>query len=145
MRSRGVTQGRFLTQADEDSAAAVVVLGPDTAEELFGDAGAAVGRTVVDDGTTLQVVGVLRELSSSDDRSNNDLAIVPLSTYQQRLVGEARRRAPERLEHLDLHRAVRHVVLAADDVRDPQVDVVDHARQQVEPAPVLASHDGIAE
>jgi putative ABC transport system permease protein len=91
VRSRGVTAGRFLTTADQDHAAAVVVLGPDTAEELFGDPRAAVGRTVVDSGTTLQVVGVLDELSSSEDRSGNDVALVPLSTYQQRLVGGAGR------------------------------------------------------
>jgi putative ABC transport system permease protein len=36
-------------------------------------------------------VGILSELSSSDNASNNDLAIVPLSTYSQRLVGGANR------------------------------------------------------
>jgi putative ABC transport system permease protein len=87
VRSRGVDEGRFLTAADQDAGATVVVLGPDTAEELFGSAAAAVGQTVTYDGTTLEVVGVLDELSSSDSTSNNDLAIVPLSTYQQRLVG----------------------------------------------------------
>jgi putative ABC transport system permease protein len=39
------------------------------------------------DGTTLEVIGVLDELSSSDDTTNNDLAIVPMTTYAQRLVG----------------------------------------------------------
>jgi hypothetical protein len=37
------------------------------------------------------------------------------------------------------------MVFAADDVRDTEVDVVDHARQQVEPAAVLAAHDRVAE
>ncbi len=91
VRSRGVDEGRFLTDADQDAGAAVVVLGPDTAEELFGSAASAVGQTVTYDGTTLEVVGVLDELSSSDSTSNNDLAIVPLSTYQQRLVGGTNR------------------------------------------------------
>jgi putative ABC transport system permease protein len=86
VRSREVDAGRFLTDADEESAAAVVVLGPDTAEELFGSAD-PVGETVVYDGTTLEVVGVLEALSSSDDTTSNDTAIVPISTYAQRLVG----------------------------------------------------------
>jgi putative ABC transport system permease protein len=90
VRSRAVTSGRFLNQADEDSAAAVVVLGPDTASELFGNQ-SPVGQSVVYEGTTLQVIGVLEPLSSSEQTSNNDLAIVPLSTYQQRLVGGANR------------------------------------------------------
>ncbi len=91
VRSRKVEEGRFITDADEASAATVVVLGPDTAQELFGSSAAAVGRTVTYDGTNLQVVGVLNELSSSESTSNNDLAVVPLSTYQQRLVGGTNR------------------------------------------------------
>ena len=64
---------------------------------------------------------------------------------EQRLVRELRRLGAERLEHLDLRGAVRHMVLAANDVGDAEVDVVDHARQQIEPAAVLAANDGIAE
>jgi putative ABC transport system permease protein len=86
VRSREVTSGRFLDQDDVDSAAAVVVLGPDTAEELFDGAG-AVGQDVTFEGTTLEVVGVLEALSSSDDATNNDVAIVPATTYAERIVG----------------------------------------------------------
>ena len=42
-------------------------------------------------GTKLEVVGVLQSVSSSEETSNNDLAIVPIATYQQRLVGGANR------------------------------------------------------
>lgn len=87
VRSREVTDGRFLDDDDVEESALVVVLGPDTAEELFGSASAAVGETVAYDGKTLEVVGVLEELSSSDDASNNDVAIVPQTTYAERLVG----------------------------------------------------------
>jgi putative ABC transport system permease protein len=86
VRSRGVSSGRFITDEDEVSSAGVVVLGPDTADELFSGRN-AVGQTVTIDGTSLEVVGVLDELSSSDDTSNNDVAIVPFSTYAERLVG----------------------------------------------------------
>jgi len=91
VRSRGVTEGRFITDKDERNAAAVTVLGPDTAAELFGSAAAAVGETVTYNSTKLEVIGVLESISSSEDASNNDLAIVPISTYQQRLVGGADR------------------------------------------------------
>jgi len=86
IRSRDVASGRFISAADEASAAAVVVLGPDTATELFSTTD-VVGKTLSYNGLTLKVVGVLDELSSSESTSNNDLAIVPLSTYSQRLVG----------------------------------------------------------
>jgi putative ABC transport system permease protein len=90
VRSRGVTSGRFITDKDEAQSAAVVVLGPDTADELF-ENGNPVGQTVAYNGVKLEVIGVLAELSSSEDTSNNDLAIVPLSTYAQRLVGGTNR------------------------------------------------------
>jgi putative ABC transport system permease protein len=86
VRSRTVSTGRFITDEDEQSSAAVVVLGPATAEELFSGRN-AVGQTVTYDGTTLKVIGVLEELSSSEETSNNDLAVVPFSTYSKRLVG----------------------------------------------------------
>ncbi|CAN5461471.1 ABC transporter permease [soil metagenome] len=86
VRSREVTSGRFLSAADEKGAAAVVVLGPDTATELF-PTGDPVGQEVKLDGTELTVIGVLEELSSSEETTNNDLAIVPASTYAERLVG----------------------------------------------------------
>ena len=64
---------------------------------------------------------------------------------EQGFVGEVRRRAAERFEHLDLGRAVRDMVLAAHDVGDGEVDVVDHAGQEVEPAAVGAADDGVAD
>ncbi len=90
VRSRGVTTGRFISAADENDAASVIVLGPDTAAELFGNAD-PVGRSLSYNGVRLEVIGVLKSLSSSEDASNNDLAIVPSSTYAQRLVGGANR------------------------------------------------------
>jgi putative ABC transport system permease protein len=86
VRSRGVAEGRFLDDDDQTAAEAVVVLGPDTAEELFGSTD-VVGSTVTYGGTTLEVVGVLDALSSSEDTASNDVALVPASTYAQRLVG----------------------------------------------------------
>ncbi|MGE3620644.1 MAG: ABC transporter permease [Acidimicrobiia bacterium] len=86
VRSRAVASGRFLTEEDLATRARVVVLGPDTAQELFGTT-AAVGQTVAYGGTTLEVVGVLEPLSSSEAASNDDVALVPLTTYGQRLVG----------------------------------------------------------
>jgi putative ABC transport system permease protein len=91
VRARGVDSGRFITAQDDRDAAAVVVLGPDTADELFGGIGDPVGETVTYNGVKLEVVGVLDALSSSETTSNNDVAIVPLSTYTQRLVGGSTR------------------------------------------------------
>jgi len=90
VRSRDLTSGRFLSDADNSSTAAVVVLGPDTATELFQSTD-VVGRTVTYNGVQLQVIGVLKPLNSSASTTSNDVALVPMSTYVQRLVGGANR------------------------------------------------------
>ncbi len=62
-----------------------------------------------------------------------------LAPDQQRLMREARRRAPERGEHLDLQRGVGNMVLAAQHIGDAHRDIVDRARQHVEPRAVGAA------
>ena len=86
VRSRDLSSGRFWTAQEQDEAALVTVLGPDTVTEL-GLVGDPVGQTVTVDGTELEVIGVLEALSSSENTTNNDVALVPFATYSQRLVG----------------------------------------------------------
>jgi putative ABC transport system permease protein len=90
IRNRKVQSGRFITAADERNNAASVVLGSDTASELFNGRN-PVGQTVTVNGTPLEVIGVLASTGSSSTTSNDDLAIVPLSTAAKRLVGGSAR------------------------------------------------------
>ena len=66
VRSRGVTSGRFVTAADEANAAPVVVLGSDTASELFGNNSSAVGIGLLcfSVGAVGALMSVLSRLSS---------------------------------------------------------------------------------
>lgn len=83
VRARETTSGRFFTQAESDSAANVVVLGPDTVDELFNGRD-PVGETVTVNGTGLTVIGVLGVSgASSDDANEDDLAVVPITTAQR--------------------------------------------------------------
>jgi len=87
VRARKVDSGRFLTTDDENTAAAVVVLGPTTSQQLFG-AESPVGQTVTLNNIPLQVIGVLQSSGSSSGTANNDdTAVVPYSTAAQRLFG----------------------------------------------------------
>jgi putative ABC transport system permease protein len=86
VRGRTVASGRFLTAADERNAAAVTVLAPDTASELFGPLN-PVGQTVTINNIPFQVVGVLTSAGSDSTTNLDDQAIVPISTAAQRIVG----------------------------------------------------------
>lgn len=82
VRARSLEAGRFFTQAEVDSGAKVVVLGPDTASELF--TGNPLGQSVTVDGTALTVIGVLSSSgSSSSGTTQDDTALAPMTTVQQ--------------------------------------------------------------
>jgi len=82
VRARTLQSGRFFTASEIEHTANVVVLGSDTASELF-STGSAVGQTVTANGRTLTVIGVLKSSGSSNSgTSNDDTAVVPLTTEQ---------------------------------------------------------------
>ncbi len=86
VRSRTLQHGEFLTADDDASRAAVIVLGSETATELFGRT-QVVGQTVTLSGADFTVVGVLAPQGASGDENLDDLALVPLSTAAEQLVG----------------------------------------------------------
>ncbi len=84
VRARTMSAGTFLTNADQASAAPVVVLGATTATELFGSTD-VVGQSVTIAGTPFTVQGVLAPSGSTGSANNDDTAVIPLSTAQQRV------------------------------------------------------------
>ena len=84
VRARTMSSGQFLTNADQASAASMVVLGATTAQELFGTTD-VVGQMVTIAGTPFTVEGVLAPSGSTGTSNNDDTAVIPLSTAQQRV------------------------------------------------------------
>jgi putative ABC transport system permease protein len=90
VRARTIASGRFVSQDDVTHDAAVAVLGATTAAELF--RGDALGRAFTLNGVQVTVVGVLAPTGgSSDTTTQDDLAVVPITTAQQRYVGGSTR------------------------------------------------------
>jgi putative ABC transport system permease protein len=93
VRARTVTEGRFLTSADENTDAAVTVLGATTAQQLFGFRD-PVGQAVTVNGLPLTVVGVLNTVGASASSSTTNLddqAVVPITTVANRIFGGSAR------------------------------------------------------
>ena len=90
VRSRTVSSGRFLTQADLDQGSQVVVLGTTTATQLFG-ARSPVGQTVTIGAGTFTVVGELASIGSSPTADEDDQAVLPQTTFVSRLATTANR------------------------------------------------------
>jgi putative ABC transport system permease protein len=90
VRGRSLSSGRFLSATDQKDAAAVVVLGSDTASELFGPID-PVGQQVTINSVSYEVIGVLASAGSDSSTNLDDQAILPISTAQQRIVGGTNR------------------------------------------------------
>ena len=85
VRSRTLASGRFFDEADYDNAARVAVLGSITAEELFGGA-SPLDRTITIDDTSYTVIGVIAPMGLAFGGHQDDMAVVPLTTYAQSVV-----------------------------------------------------------
>ncbi|MEU8078070.1 ABC transporter permease [Catellatospora citrea] len=82
-----VASGSGFTEEDVDQAARVVVLGPTTAEELFGTTVDPVGQRIGIAGQIYSVIGVLAKKGSTGFNDPDDVAIAPLPAVQRSLTG----------------------------------------------------------
>jgi len=79
-------EGDFITVEQNYERASVVILGPTTAEDLFGYIDGVVGQTIRLDGQPFRVIGILDSKGGGSFGNQDDRALVPLSTAQMRLI-----------------------------------------------------------
>jgi len=82
VRDYEVASGRFLAQIDLDVYQKVAVLGATTATDLFGFAD-PLGEYVLIQGTRYKVVGVLAEKGSSTTGSNDEVVVIPETSFER--------------------------------------------------------------
>jgi putative ABC transport system permease protein len=87
VRNEGVEYGRFIDQLDMDKHAAVVVIGMDIVDELFGGStNEALGNKLRIGSNLYQVIGVLESAGGTAMGSSDNQVYVPISTAQSRLI-----------------------------------------------------------
>ena len=86
VRNYAVTEGYFITEEQQLGRSSVALIGPDTAEKLFGRREGLVGETIRIEGQPFRITGVLESKGGSSFGSQDDLVIIPLSTAQARLI-----------------------------------------------------------
>ena len=84
--NRELAQGQLFTAEDVTAARKVVVLGPTTAESIFGTAD-PVGKNVLLNSIQFTVIGVLQAKGSTGLQNADDVAIAPISAVQNSLAG----------------------------------------------------------
>jgi putative ABC transport system permease protein len=86
VRNLVLTEGGYITEEHILGRASVVVLGPETAEAIFGHADGVTGETVRIEGQPFRVLGVLEARGGGMFGSEDNVAIIPVSTAQARLI-----------------------------------------------------------
>ncbi|MBU3112906.1 ABC transporter permease [Clostridium lacusfryxellense] len=84
VKSYTVSSGRFITSRDVKNRYNVLVIGTETANNIFGTTN-VVGETMYVSGIQFKVVGVLKSAGTSTTGSSDDKIILPLSTAQRLL------------------------------------------------------------
>ena len=82
VRDLSLSQGRFLSDMENELRQKVVVLGSDTASTLFPNTN-PIGESVQINGVSFKVIGVLESVGSSLGTSGDSVIIAPLSTTQR--------------------------------------------------------------
>jgi macrolide transport system ATP-binding/permease protein len=112
VRDWPMARGTFFEEADEQSYAAVAVLGRTVADALFPNGEDPLGQYILMNNLSFQVIGVLSSKGSSADGNDQDeVVIIPYATNQLRVSGQ---------------RFVSRIQVAVDDVHnimDTQTDI----------------------
>ncbi|WP_425806509.1 ABC transporter permease [Desulfitobacterium sp. Sab5] len=88
VRNLTLSRGRFITKEDVDSFTRVAVVGPSVVENLMGSSDAdIIGKTIKLKNIPFLVVGVTASQGSSGMNNNDDVVYIPISTAQDRLIG----------------------------------------------------------
>jgi putative ABC transport system permease protein len=83
VNSRNITQGRFLTEADQQFRTMICVIGADMAEVLF-ESENPIGKQIRVNNNVFEVVGVLEKVKSSFGNDEvNETVLMPLSTFEK--------------------------------------------------------------
>ena len=87
VNSTEIETGRELLASDDSSQARVVILGPQTADDLFGRVN-PIGKAIKINGVRFEVIGVLTSKGGSIQNSD-EIALIPLETGYVKLFGSS--------------------------------------------------------
>lgn len=91
VRNMELAEGEFINQEHILGRMSVVVLGPETAIDLFGHADGIVGEIIRIEGQPFRIIGVLVARGGGAFGSEDNAAYIPFTTAQARLIKRAAR------------------------------------------------------
>jgi putative ABC transport system permease protein len=95
VRNYKVTEGDFISEDQILERASVALIGPETAQKLFGRKEGLVGESIRIAGQPFRITGVLESKGGGSFGSQDDVIFIPFSTAQTRLI---RRNNPDKVD-----------------------------------------------
>lgn len=92
-----IAEGSYINPSNVDSRAAVIVVGPDLAEELFGRSTGVVGSMVRINNFPYRVIGVTKAVGGNQFNNPDMQAYMPITTIQYRVIRQA---VPEAVNYI---------------------------------------------
>ncbi len=86
LRNYSVTEGEVITEENLLGRASVALIGPETADSLFGRHEGLVGESMTIEGQPFRIIGVLASKGGGMFGSEDSSVIIPFSTAQTRLI-----------------------------------------------------------
>jgi putative ABC transport system permease protein len=86
VRNQVLTEGDFISDENVLGRASVAIIGPQTADKLFGRHDGLVGETIRIEGQPFRIIGILESKGGGPMRSEDDVILIPLTTAQARLI-----------------------------------------------------------
>jgi len=86
VRNFNLTEGEFISEENLNGRTSVAVIGPETADRLFGRRSDLLGESIRIQGQPFRIIGVLEAKGGGSFGSQDNLVLVPLSTAKARLM-----------------------------------------------------------
>ena len=86
LRNYSVTEGQLITEENLLGRASVALIGPETADTLFGRHDGLIGETLSIEGQPFRIIGVLASKGGGMFGSQDNSVLIPFSTAQARLI-----------------------------------------------------------
>ncbi len=88
VRKISLSSGTFINEQQLTAISKVAIIGPNTAEDLFGSGVDPVGQSIRISGKSFQIIGVTKSKGGSGMNNQDDRVLIPLTTAQKQVFGK---------------------------------------------------------
>jgi len=128
IRDIEIDSGSFITDQHIKGFARVVILGPTTRDDLFGENSSPIGQKIKIKNNYFTVVGITKPKGGTGFNNQDDVIFIPITTVQRVLAGKNKNyindiyiQAPDQESMAGIQEEVTNILLSRHNISDPQL------------------------